>query len=385
MSFRRSLLRAAFESATALLLAFAFAAPAWSEGPKVYQRVFESPDYHVDQIYRSMQGPIGRVKVSLGGPRSRELYWVTGIHAEVIRADDQSEIGDGLMCHTNLGLADFRLHRRILQPNLTEARYQPRLFTLSQGQTELQLPPGFGLPILSNEPLHLDTQALNLTNPDLDVKVKIRTTIDFVRNAELTTPMKPLFQKAAQGMVLVEGKDGYFGLSESSKEEHGEGCSVGMAAGGDDITDPHGRVFSAHWQVKPGREVNHTLVTQFLDLQFDTTVHFVAIHLHPYAQSLELKDLTAGKRVFIAHATNFEDTIGLEKVESLSFPEGVPIYKDHEYELISVYENTTDQVQDSMAVMFLYMHDKEFVHPKVRRVQGQAGRVETQQGREGSG
>ena len=97
-----------------------------------------------------------------------------------------------------------------------------------------------------------------------------------------------------------------------------------------------------------------------MKLTFDTTLHFAAVHLHPFAQSLELRDLTADKTVFKANAQNFKDKIGLKKVDYFSSEEGVPLYKDHEYELISVYNNTTDLDQDSMAVMFLYVLDQEF-------------------------
>ena len=37
-----------------------------------------------------------------------------------------------------------------------------------------------------------------------------------------------------------------------------------------------------------GREVNHTPVTSLMALPFDTTIHYIAIHLHPFAESVEL-------------------------------------------------------------------------------------------------
>jgi hypothetical protein len=87
------------------------------------------------------------------------------------------------------------------------------------------------------------------------------------------------------------------------------------------------------------------------------------VHLHPFAQSLSLRDLTTGETVFHAEATSVDTGIGLKHVETITSEEGVRIFADHEYELVSVYENTTDQMQDSMAVMLLYLHDKEFVKP----------------------
>ena len=46
-----------------------------------------------------------------------------------------------------------------------------------------------------------------------------------------------------------------------------------------------------------------------------------------------------------------------------SSPEGLPLYKDHQYELVSKYNNTTQEAVDSMAVMYLYMRDPRFEKP----------------------
>ncbi|MGE4605458.1 MAG: hypothetical protein AAEJ52_01805 [Myxococcota bacterium] len=39
----------------------------------------------------------------------------------------------------------------------------------------------------------------------------------------------------------------------------------------------------------------------------------------------------------------------------VSSADGIPIYRDHEYELISTYNNTSGVDQDAMATMFLYV------------------------------
>jgi hypothetical protein len=38
----------------------------------------------------------------------------------------------------------------------------------------------------------------------------------------------------------------------------------------------------------------------------------------------------------------------------------VPIYKNHEYEMIATCNNTSQNYADSMAVMYLYLGDTEF-------------------------
>ncbi len=67
--------------------------------------------------------------------------------------------------------------------------------------------------------------------------------------------------------------------------------------------------------VKPGREVNHTLVTEIMKLPYDTTLHYVAVHLHPFAESLELLDLTAGESVFKSRVKELDGRNGIERVD----------------------------------------------------------------------
>jgi hypothetical protein len=137
---------------------------------------------------------------------------------------------------------------------------------------------------------------------------------------------------------------------------------------GDVDKDSFGQKFTGHWVVKPGREVNRALATHFLQLQFDTTIHYIAVHLHPFAESIELFDRTDKKSVWKAKARQTKGKIGLEHVDHFISKEGIPIHKDHEYEVISTYNNTSGEDQDSMAVMFLYVLDQNFEKPDPKKV-----------------
>jgi hypothetical protein len=344
------------------------AASAGAADAPVHVSTFLSPAYELDQVYRSMKGPRSRKEIFVRETEEPELLWITGFEAEVVRDGDEEKSLPEYMCHANLGFARMNEHRELFQlAQQGRRKGRIRLFTLSQGQMEVRFPPGFGVPVASDEPLWMTTQVLNLNEPAPQIEVRHKTTIEYVRDSELETPMKPLFQKAAQGMVLIEGRDAYYDVAHANPEEHGPGCQVGARAGGKNIHDGFGREFSAHWKVPPGRDVNHTLVTQWMDLPFDTTVHHIAVHLHPFASSLELRDLTADTTVFRSEVENSAGKIGIERVESFSSEEGIPVYADHEYELVSVYENTSAEDQDSMAIMFLYMLDREFIRPKLDR------------------
>ena len=97
-----------------------------------------------------------------------------------------------------------------------------------------------------------------------------------------------------------------------------------------------------------------------MNLPYDTTLHYVEVHAHPFVEYLELIDRTSNTTVFKSYAKNFKDRLGLEKVDHFTSIEGVPVYKDHEYELVSVYNNTTDQYHDAMAHMVLFLRDKHY-------------------------
>ena len=187
-----------------------------------------------------------------------------------------------------------------------------------------------------------------------------KVSVEFVRDADVETPMRALFPTAAYGLALIEGEEGYFGVRMPEEEQHGPGGLVGENASDHEYRDGMGRKFTGHWVVKPGREGNRTLVTHLMQLPYDTTIHYIAVHLHPFAESLELRDLTAGETLFKSSARNLEGRIGLSHVDALASSEGIPIYRDHEYELVSTYHNTSDQDQDSMAVMYIYLRDLEF-------------------------
>jgi len=340
----------------------AFAAPSvtTNAGATVQVETFLSPVYEVDRIYRSMMGPYTTTEIQLGGAGESELLWVVGYEAVMVGADGETPMPQDFMCHSNLDI-DPAAHNEVLG---LKNPISGRLFTLSQGQFDISFQEGFGIPILSQEPRLLTTKVLNLNMVGETAEVRHKVIIRYVRNRDLARPMKPLFTKGAYGLALLEGDNAYFGLKETPKEEeHGPGCLMADNAAEHQYEDEEGRRFTGHWVVQPGREENHTLVTEILGLPYDTTVHYIAVHLHPFAESLELRDLTTGETVFRSNARQLEGRIGLEAVEYFSSPEGIKLHKSHEYELVSVYENTTDEVQDSMAVMLLYLLDKGFKPP----------------------
>ena len=308
-----------------------------------------------------MKGPSSVKKFSLNDSDEPELLWITGYKAEMVEPDGETPMSQEFMCHSNLDI-DIKTHEFLFKSGRNSL--QERIFTISQGQYEIDFPQGFGIPILSPEELSLTTQVLNLNleNPDFNTRHKV--TINYIKDSDLKAPMKPLMQTGANGLKrLNEQNTGYYNVMNADEDIHGSGCLLGEQAGSYIHADQNHQQFTGHWVVKPGKEVNNTLVTEFLNVPYDTTIHYIAVHLHPFAESLELKDLKTGKTLFKSKVRNSEDKIGLDHVDYYSSQKGIPIYKDHQYQMTSVYNNTTDTDQDSMATMYIYMLDKEYKPP----------------------
>ena len=156
---------------------------------------------------------------------------------------------------------------------------------------------------------------------------------------------------------------GIFGmkaLGETSSCEnstsHGTSCAVGKAAleGSEMVDLGTGEKLTGHWVVEPGREVNTTDVTPLLALSEKFRVHYIAVHLHPFAESLEFRDDTTNTILFKANVTAADKNIGIKHIDHFASTEGLQLDPEHNYSLTSIYNNTTAQNVDSMAVMYLY-------------------------------
>ncbi|MEE9255178.1 MAG: hypothetical protein V3U43_09595, partial [Pseudomonadales bacterium] len=200
------------------------------------------------------------------------------------------------------------------------------------------------------------------------IHVGVDSRIEYVRDAELDQSMKPLFLLALVTKVPLEGQD-----ADHASHEHGGEHSC-LSADADSTTaqsvDRTGQKFlplsksesgveqTGHWYVPPGRHVyRHRLDPMAGEISYDTRAHYIFAHLHPYGESLELIDLTTGESVFKALANNYSDQVAVEKITHYSSAKGIPILRDHDYEIVAVYNNTTSHDVDSMAVMYLYLHD----------------------------
>ena len=109
-----------------------------------------------------------------------------------------------------------------------------------------------------------------------------------------------------------------------------------------------------HWYVPPGRQITRRRLTNIVPS--DATVHYALVHLHNYGMYMRLTDVTEDKVLWQTDAVYEAGRSQIAKIPAYSSAAGFPVYKDHEYEIETVYDNTTDRPVDAMAMMYLFWH-----------------------------
>lgn len=336
------------------------------EKPNSYKANFYSGPLLIDTIYRSMQGPYEIKKLQLAEEKD-DLLWIIGYQSEVFYADRDKKLGAEYMCHNNLNYSN----KASFPWKIKTSGANSRIFTLSEGQTRLEFPEGFGIPIPGNQGLDMVSQVLNHHQNEIHLESRHHVQFDYLKDSELNSPMKALYQQSIFVTKQIAGPAGSYGLSELCIDHHldsnalkgnapAHDCSIDISSKHyDPYRDSHGRIYTGHWRLPIGRDTLTTDVTRMLDLQEDSRIHMIGVHLHPYGQSLSLWDKSNDSLLYSAELKPKSDGFGFDTIGYYKSTEGIPVYLDHQYELVSVY-NCTDSVEEhtAMAVMYLYLSEE---------------------------
>lgn len=325
---------------------------------------FYSSDLLIDKIYRSMQGPYENKNIQIE-EESNELLWIVGYESKVIQAESDIELGSAFMCHNNLDYADPKL----LPWKLKTSGENHRIFTLSQGQSELRFPEGFGIPIPANLPLRMVSQVLNHHRPELFINTRHDSQIHYYKQTELNHELKALYQQAVYIRKPVDSANYYSVMPKSCvpvnaaktdridqsivQEKHLDAKQMGNI-----YEDEAGQKYTGHWVLPNEPETLKTDVSGMLDLNEDSRIHMISVHLHPFAEAMELWDKTTDSLLYAASFKKDSLNFGFVNMDYYSSEIGIPVYKDHAYELVSAYHctDTSDQ-HTAMAVMYLYLRE----------------------------
>lgn len=312
---------------------------------------FLSRPFVIDQLYPSMAGPAAEDPIKIG--TSHERIWLTGYDVTVTDDAGTPLPSQHNLCHAQVTYADREAlrHRTGAMP--------PKWFIVVPGQASIQFPEGFGIPMFADEPLSAMTMVLNQDPNATPFTVRMRTRLFYRPETELTSPLTPLGRFAVAVNAPLQGHQ-HSGSDLGCTITSDDGAvTFAKAVTGTDLLSMQGdQMVTQHFLVPPGTQ---TYIQKFSgkdQLPFDTTLHHISAHLHVYGQSIELWDTTAQKKLFTSIATDDADHRYVTNMTSYSSTEGIPVYRDHDYELRATYDNTTDHEVDGMAVMYMYFADR---------------------------
>jgi len=337
---------------------------------KIHQAVFYSSPLPIDTIYRSMQGPFEIKRLSIDS--EEELIWIVGYESKLQKLGGDVEqmvepLQDKYMCHNNLNYAS----KEKIPWKVKTSGNNSRIFTLSEGQTELVFPEGFGIPVPSGQTFEMVSQVLNHREKNIDIQSRHRVTFSYMKDSELKNPLKPLYQQSVFVTKQIAGPAGAYGLPRLCVEHHLDSnqikgkspkhdCSIDIKTEDyDPYRDAEGRIYTGHWKLPYGKEVLTTDVTKMLDLNEDSRIHMIGVHLHPFAKGLELWDKSSNRLLFAPDLSDKPNHLGFKEISYYRNKKGIAVYKDHRYELKSIY-NCSDSAEEhtAMAVMYLYLADE---------------------------
>ncbi|MGV3697195.1 hypothetical protein [Flavobacterium sp.] len=306
-----------------------------------------SPEFYIDGIYKSMEGPKSSKYVKLS--RDSSLVWLTGFHVKALDSKSMQYISNDYICHTNVDFNDVNYYTSLHLQKRIGSQY-PRMTSLSHGMESFNFPAGYGVPMKGNEYLYVTTQSLNHNLPDADQWIRHEVDIDYSQAKNL----KPLMSRTAFIMLPFDKSNPY-----KSPLDPGTDQCIPVETKNHTYDDGKGNKLSGHWVIPAGKHTYRSPVNSQLQLTDSLRLHAAAIHVHPFATRISLVDKKTNKAIFSSKIVNHKNSTGLTSIEPFSSEEGIWLYKDHNYEIVLDVDNTTQKEQDMMGSMFLFFYDKE--------------------------
>ena len=233
--------------------------------------------------------------------RFAEPVWVIAYETEIYGADGKSP-KENYLCHTFFGNQNVE---QLSTPDGKVISNEMKVLFSDAFTREIRLPDGFGLRLSTDD--KIDWMPMFNNRGDDVARVGMRAKVHFIRDADLKKPLQPL---------------------------HGILKAVQM---------PH------LFFVPSGR---HEKETTF-ELPFEGRIHFAGAHVHPYAESIALFNVTRGELMWKGLAKEDTDgqTIGMETYSDVK---GYRVRAGEKFRLTSVYDNPTEFPIDAMAGAFIY-------------------------------
>ncbi len=229
-----------------------------------------------------------------------EAVWILAYKTAIYDAAG-SEPDRNYLCHTFLGDRPFTQQH---DPKMT-AIYSDS-FT-----REVRLPEGFGLYVQAGQ--ELNWLPLFNNRSRAGTQVGMRMELALIPESDLVRPLKRLYSTLHSTQM------------------------------------PH------LFFVPPERHMQQSVI----GFGFEGRIHFMGTHVHPFAESMELHNLTRDERVWNGGPT-LGDSGEITGFDVFSSIEGYPVRPGEAYRARSSYNNPTDSEIDAMAGLFImYSLDSE--------------------------
>jgi len=321
--------------------------PNWKVENKLETYKMISPEFYIDGIYKSMEGPKASNYVQLS--QDSTVLWLTGFQVKAINNKSLQPISKDFICHTNIDFNDVKYYSSFHLEKRIGTQY-PRLTSLSHGMENFNFPKGYGVPMKGNELLYVTTESLNHNLPDANFWIRHEVDINYSKEKNL----KPLMSRTAFIMLPYDKYDPY-----KQPKDPGTNQYIPVETKNHSYDDGKGNKLSGHWVIPVGKNTYRSEVNNQLLIQDSLRLHAAAIHVHPFATQIALYDKTAKKSVFTSKIVNHIGKTGLTSIAPFSSEAGIWLYKNHDYEIVLDVNNTTTVSQDMMGSMFLFFYDKE--------------------------
>ncbi len=318
----------------------------WKSGENQGSYSMWSPVFWIDGIYTSMEGPKSSNYVRLS--EKPGVVFLTSFSVRAIDADNGRPVSNDFICHTNVDFNDARYFGYFGLEDRIGKQY-PRLTSLSHGQENFAFPYGYGVPMPANDWLFVTTQTLNHNFPTIDRKVRHRVDLRYTGNK-----LRPLMSRTAFIRLPYDKRNPFKEPTDPAANQ----C-IPVETKNHSYDDGKGNMLSGHWVIPPGRKTYRSDVDDQLQIKDSLRLHAAAIHVHPFAEWIELRSKTTGKTVFKSEIRNHKGKTGLERVAAFSSEDGIWLFAGQSYEIVMGTFNTTQLDQDMMGSMFLFFYDAE--------------------------
>lgn len=296
----------------------------------IQSRTFELKNIVVQKPSAAMEGPRKAMFIDLAAKEARvHTFWILGLKVDVL---NNGALTPQNLCHFRFGRVpkDTKVANLDLANNLIEEGIK-LLLSISQGQNEIQFPPGFGMPVA----VPPDEMALFMAGQ--------------VQSADVPTAAQNLTFRAT-----VKYLDGPTGVAEKIKPLY----LVHFHIASHQHHQVQGSSAHGHFVVPPGAHTFSTVVPQVLldRFSFESKVHYIRMHLHAFAESMEIYDVTMKRSVWKGFAKTDPKVATLVHTDFYSDATGFSLNPRHVYKVVSNYTNPTSKDVDAMAYLQVYFN-----------------------------